>query len=169
MASRQVTRNGHVDKAIRERLNRLYARAKALNICDDSPWLQARSFWNDTGVSSHTVRSVHAHERDKLKATHVSHGTMYEHGRVFTHGPAPWNPSKRDLVENVQQNFLRILFVLRKAEIPILPAGRRHSFPCLKPGAFWSDLGKTNGSFIDHIRKLLQPSELISTPSQQPN
>ena len=43
--------------------------------CDDSLRLQAEGFWNDAGVSSHTARSVHAHERDKLKATHVSHGT----------------------------------------------------------------------------------------------
>ena len=47
---------------------------------DDSPWLQARGFWNDTGVSSHTVRSVHAQKRDKLKATSVSHGTMRNAG-----------------------------------------------------------------------------------------
>ena len=43
--------------------------------CDDSLRLQAEGFWNDAGVSSHTARSVHAHEQDKLKATHVSHGT----------------------------------------------------------------------------------------------
>jgi ssDNA-binding Zn-finger/Zn-ribbon topoisomerase 1 len=30
---------------------------------------RARGFWNDAGVS-HTDRSVHAHKRDKLKATH---------------------------------------------------------------------------------------------------
>ena len=34
---------------------------------------------------------------------------LLEHGRVFPHGPAPWNPSKRDLVENVQKNYSGIL------------------------------------------------------------
>ena len=65
-------------------------------IYDDSPWLQARGFWNDTGVSSHTNRSVQPHERDMLKATHVLVGTADKNGRVFTHGPTPWNPPKRD-------------------------------------------------------------------------
>jgi hypothetical protein len=31
-----------------------------------------------------------------LKATHGSVGTVYKDGRVFTHGPTPWNPPKRD-------------------------------------------------------------------------
>jgi hypothetical protein len=53
------------------------------DICDDSSWLQAMGFWNDAGVSSHTLRSVHAHERDKLKATHVSHGTKRNTGAFF--------------------------------------------------------------------------------------
>jgi len=34
-------------------------------------------------VSSHTNRSVHAHERDKLKATHVAHGTMKNTGAFY--------------------------------------------------------------------------------------
>jgi hypothetical protein len=65
---------------------------------------QARGFWNDTGVSSYTIRSVQPQERDKLKATHVSVGTTDKHGSIFTHGPVPWNPPKRYLVENVQKN-----------------------------------------------------------------
>jgi hypothetical protein len=32
-----------------------------------------------------------------------------EHGRVFTHGPTPWNPAKRDSVENVHKNYSDIL------------------------------------------------------------
>ena len=43
---------------------------------DDSPRLQAGGFWNDAGVSSHTIRSVHAHERAELKTTHALHGTI---------------------------------------------------------------------------------------------
>jgi hypothetical protein len=43
---------------------------------DDSLRLQAEGFWNDAGVSSHTTRSVHAHERAELKATHALHGTI---------------------------------------------------------------------------------------------
>jgi hypothetical protein len=35
---------------------------------DDSPRLQAGGFWNDTGVSSHTTRSVHAHERARAQS-----------------------------------------------------------------------------------------------------
>jgi hypothetical protein len=77
---------------------------------DDSPRLKGGSFWNDAGVSSHTVRSVHAQKRAMLTTTSVSHGTTLEHGRVFTHGPAPWNPSKRDSVENVQKNYSRFLW-----------------------------------------------------------
>ena len=45
-------------------------------ISDDSLRLQAEGFWNDAGVSSHTTRSVHAHERAELKATHALHGTI---------------------------------------------------------------------------------------------
>ncbi len=33
MASPKAARNGHVDEAIRERLNSLYERAKAMNMC----------------------------------------------------------------------------------------------------------------------------------------
>jgi hypothetical protein len=32
------------------------------------------------------------------QATAVSHGTTLEHGRVFPHSPALWDPAKRDLV-----------------------------------------------------------------------
>jgi len=88
-----------------------------------TPRLQGKGFWNDPGVSSHTVRSVHTHQRAKLRATDVSYGTSVEHGLVFPHGPAPWNPAKRDLVENVQENWCPILFVGRKTETPVLPAG----------------------------------------------
>ena len=74
------------------------------------------------------VRSV-AHQRAKLKAIGVSHGTILEHGGVFTHGPAPWNPAKRDSVENVQKNEQTILFVGRKAERAVLPAGSAACIP----------------------------------------
>src|SRR2546421_8197455 len=73
-------------------------------ISDDSPCLQGRGFWIDAGVSSHTIRSVHTHQRAKLRATDVLYGTIVERGRVFPHGPAPWNPAKHDSVENVQEN-----------------------------------------------------------------
>jgi hypothetical protein len=63
---------------------------------------RAWGFWIDTRVSSHTNRSVHAHQRALLEATDVSHGTTLEHGRIFTSGPLPENPPKRDLVANVQ-------------------------------------------------------------------
>jgi hypothetical protein len=54
------------------------------------------------------VRFMHG-SRAKLTATGVSHGTILEHGRVFTHGPTPWNPAKRDSVENVHKNYSDIL------------------------------------------------------------
>ena len=54
------------------------------------------------------VRFMHASEL-ALTATGVSHGTILQHGRVFTHGPAPWNPAKRDSVENVLKNYSDIL------------------------------------------------------------
>ncbi len=80
-----------------------------LTYSDDSSRLQAGGFWNDAGVSSHTIRSVHARQRAKLIATGVSHGTILQHSRVFTHGPTPWNPAKRDSVENVHKNYSDIL------------------------------------------------------------
>jgi hypothetical protein len=70
---------------------------------------RAEGFWNDTGVSSHTNRSVHPHQRAKLKATDVSDGTTCQHGRVFTRSPVLRNPAKRDLVANVQENYLPLL------------------------------------------------------------
>jgi hypothetical protein len=71
-------------------------------LCDDSLRLQAEGFWNDAGVSSHTIRSVHAQQRDELKTTPVSHGMTLEHGSIFTSDPTPENPPKRYFVENVQ-------------------------------------------------------------------
>jgi hypothetical protein len=65
---------------------------------------------NDTGVSSHTIRSVHAHQRAMLKATDVSHGTTLEHGSIFPSGPTPENPPKRYSAENVQKNYVSLLF-----------------------------------------------------------
>ncbi len=62
-------------------------------VSDDSPRLQAGGFWIDTGVSSHTDSSLHAHKRDLAQATCVSHGTSNV-GDVtaFTHGnDLPWN------------------------------------------------------------------------------
>jgi hypothetical protein len=50
------------------------------------------------------VRFMRASEL-ALIATDVSHGTISEPGRVFTHGPSPWNPAKRDSVENVHKNY----------------------------------------------------------------
>jgi hypothetical protein len=98
---------------------------------------------NDAGVSSHTVRSVHAQQRATLKTTSVSHGTTLEYGRVFTHGPSPWNPSKRDSVENVHKNCLFILFVVRKVETPVLRgSAARLSSPGMNTGAFRRDLVK---------------------------
>ena len=53
---------------------------------DDSLRLQAEGFWNDTGVSSYTVRSVHAHRRALLHPC-VSHGTLaHWYASVFTDG-----------------------------------------------------------------------------------
>jgi len=44
-----------------------------------------------------------------LKATHVSHGTTFELGSIFTSGPAPGNQPKCYTVENVQKNYIPIL------------------------------------------------------------
>jgi hypothetical protein len=110
---------------------------------DDSPRLQGGGFWNDAGVSSHTVRSVHAQKRAMLKTTSVSHGTTLQHGRVFTHGPSPWNPSKRDSVENVQKNYTSILLHGWKSGNEQPACGRRTFHPLgSKPGAFRREYGK---------------------------
>jgi hypothetical protein len=79
---------------------------------------RAEGFWNDAGVSSHTTRSVHAQQRDKLKTTPVSHGTTSEHGSIFPSDPTPENPAKRSFVENVQENAY--LFFLRGAKVELL-------------------------------------------------
>jgi hypothetical protein len=44
-----------------------------------------------------------------LKTTDVSDGTTREHGRVFTRSPVLRNPAKRDLVANVQENYIPVL------------------------------------------------------------
>jgi hypothetical protein len=46
-----------------------------------------------------------------------------EHGSIFTSSPLPENPPKRYCVENVQKNYLSLLFVEWKTEILVLPAG----------------------------------------------
>ncbi len=102
---------------------------QGVGYCDDSPRLQDGGECPDTGMSSHTIRSVQPHERAMLTTTHVSVGTIVEHGRVFTHRPARWNPAKRDSVANVQKNYVAILFVRRKAEIPSLPDGSAAFIP----------------------------------------
>jgi hypothetical protein len=54
------------------------------------------------------VRFMHMSET-WLKATHVSHGTTFELGSIFTSGPAPGNQPKCYTVENVQKNYIPIL------------------------------------------------------------
>ena len=49
-----------------------------------------------------------------LKTTDVSHGPTLEHGSIFPSGPTPENPPKRYLVENVQKNYLPLLFERNK-------------------------------------------------------
>jgi hypothetical protein len=44
---------------------------------------------------------VHTHQRALLKTTDVLYGTIVERGSIFTSDPAPENPPKRYLVENV--------------------------------------------------------------------
>jgi hypothetical protein len=122
------------------------------HLCDDSPWLQARGFWNDTGVSSHTNRSFHAHERAQLKATHALHGTTEERGSIFTPGPMPENPPKRYLVANVQQNYLSLLFErntsgnvdptrLKRRNAAFIPMLERHGHSAAQVGKSWHETG----------------------------
>jgi hypothetical protein len=54
------------------------------------------------------VRFIHNSEL-ALKATDVSDGTTCAHGRVFTRSPVLRNPAKRDLVANVQENYIPLL------------------------------------------------------------
>jgi hypothetical protein len=65
-------------QSYREILHHLHKVSAPLR--DDSPWLRARGFWNDTAVSSHGNSSVHAQERAQLRATPVSHGTVSNAG-----------------------------------------------------------------------------------------
>jgi hypothetical protein len=79
---------------------------------------RARGFWNDSDVSSHTDRSVHAHERDKLKATHVSHGTL-DGWRVtaFTQGNGYPGTPKQYWVVSVQENMQSIAEAFKKCKL----------------------------------------------------
>jgi hypothetical protein len=63
-----------------------------VNLCDNSPWLAAMGFWSDAGVSSHTARSLHAHERAIAQNNSCIAWHDFWGGIVFTHGPSPWNP-----------------------------------------------------------------------------
>jgi hypothetical protein len=54
------------------------------------------------------VRFIHTSEL-ALTATDVSDGTTGEHVRVFPRSPVLQNPAKRDLVANVQENYLPLL------------------------------------------------------------
>jgi tRNA C32,U32 (ribose-2'-O)-methylase TrmJ len=114
--------------------------------CDDSLRLQAEGFWNDTGVSSHTTRSVHAHQRARLKATDVSHGTTLEHGSIFPSGPKPENPPKRYSVENVQKNYVSLLFgQATSGNVDSTPLQRRNAafIPMLeRQGLSAAEIGK---------------------------
>jgi hypothetical protein len=91
-------------------------------------------------VSSHTNRSVHAQKRGKLKATSVWHGTVFELGSIFTPGPVPENPPKCYAVENVQKNYLSLLFGERKVEMLFCLRAARLSSPGVNAGAFRRDL-----------------------------
>jgi len=91
-------------------------------------------------VSSHTNRSVHAQKRGKLKATSVSHGTAFELGSIFTPGPGPENPPKCYSVENVQENYLSLLFVERKVETLFCLLAARLLSPGVNAVAFRRDL-----------------------------
>jgi hypothetical protein len=91
-----------IPSVVGEWIHQLWETAANSQSGDDSLRLQAEGFWNDAGVSSHTIRSVHAQQRDKLKTTTVSHGTTLEHSSIFTSDPTPENPPKRYFVENVQ-------------------------------------------------------------------
>jgi hypothetical protein len=76
-------------------------------LSDDSLRLQAEGFRNDTGVSSHTNRSVHAQKPSiASSATDVSHGTTLAHSSIYLWPKAREREPKRYLVENVHQNSL---------------------------------------------------------------
>ncbi len=70
---------------------------------DDSLRLQAEGFWNDTGVSSHTVvRFMPMSEQSSKQLMHRM--ARCENGSVFTQGTLPWNPPKHYYILNVQKN-----------------------------------------------------------------
>jgi len=107
---------------------------------------RAEGFWNDTGVSSHTNRSFHAHERAMLKATHALHGTTDTRGSIFTPGPTPENPPKRYCVANVQKNYISLLFERNKSgTVDTTPLHIRNAafIPCLsRQGMKAAEVGK---------------------------
>jgi hypothetical protein len=81
-------------------------RVDFMELCDDFLHTHALCFWNVSGVSSYTGRSVHTQKPALAHATTgVLHGTSDNQGRVFTHSPLLWNQPKRDSVLIVQQNY----------------------------------------------------------------
>ena len=106
----------------------------------------AGGFLNDMAVSSHGDSSVHAHKRDRLKATSVSHGTTLERGSIFTRSPALWNPPKRYSVENVQKNYSSILSEDTKSGNCSPPAGGAAFKPRSNDRGLSPRLGKDVGT-----------------------
>jgi hypothetical protein len=113
---------------------------------DDSLQLQAEGFWNDTGVSSHTIRSVDAHQQALLHPQ-----LMYRMARLWhTVAFLPLALRRR-----IQRNAiwlktcirtLSFLFVGRKTEIRVLPAGSVASISAIEIGGFTSRFGKYEGT-----------------------
>jgi RNA polymerase sigma-70 factor (ECF subfamily) len=90
--------------------------------------------------SIRTIRVVANPE--KLTATSVSHGTIYEVGNIFTPDPSSGNPPKCSLVANVQKNYQAILCSRRKAEISVLSSCSAAFNPRMNAGALRRDLVK---------------------------
>jgi hypothetical protein len=108
---------------------------------DDSLRLQAEGFWNDAGVSSHTVRSVHTHQRALLKTTDVSYGTILD--AVAFLPLALCQRTRRNAIwlkTCIQRTISLFLHRVQKTEIVSRLRAARLTSPGLKTGAFRRDL-----------------------------
>jgi hypothetical protein len=107
--------------------------------CDDSPRLQAGSFWNDTGVSSHTKRSVHAHERDLARSNScLAWHTKRRTRECFYPLPFATEPVHSSVV-CVQKNYFSLLIERNKSgnvDSTPLQKGTHLSSPLLKHRGF---------------------------------
>jgi hypothetical protein len=104
---------------------------------------RAEGFWNDAGVSSHTVRSVHSQEWALLTDSCIEWHIKRWVTRAFTQGSLPWN--RQTLFScSCAKNEYKVPFFLEgtKVEMVVPPAGGAASIFMSKAKGFTPRFGK---------------------------